>query len=38
MQNNRFLEGLRRAYARYDRLMEKQGFYRAGGVRAGDFA
>ena len=27
MQNNRFLEGLRRAYARYDRLMEKQGFY-----------
>ena len=26
MQNNRFLEGLRRAYARYDRLMEKQGF------------
>lgn len=27
MQNNRFLEGLRRVYARYDRLMEKQGFY-----------
>ena len=27
MQNNRFVEGLRRAYARYDRLMEKQGFY-----------
>ena len=24
MQNNRFLEGLRRVYARYDRLMEKQ--------------
>ena len=27
MQNNRFVEGVRRAYARYDRLMEKQGFY-----------
>lgn len=25
-QNNRFLNGVRRAYARYDRLMEKQGF------------
>ena len=25
-QNNRFLAGIRRAYARYDRLMEKQGF------------
>ena len=27
MQTNRFVEGVRRAYARYDRLMEKQGFY-----------
>ena len=27
MQNNRFVQGVRRAYARYDRLMEKQGFY-----------
>jgi len=25
-QNNRFLQGLRKAYARYDQLMEKQGF------------
>ena len=25
-QSNRFRDGLRRAYARYDRLMEKQGF------------
>ena len=25
-QNNRFWTGMRRAYARYDRLMEKQGF------------
>ena len=32
MQNNRFLEGLRRVYARYDRLMEKQGFYIVLGV------
>ncbi len=27
MQNNRFWQGVRRAYLRYDRLMEKQGFY-----------
>ena len=27
MQNNRFLEGLRRVYALYDRLMEKQCVY-----------
>lgn len=32
MQSNRFLTGLRRAYARYDRLMEKQGFYIVLGV------
>lgn len=27
MQNNRFVQSMRRLYARYDRLMEKQGFY-----------
>ncbi len=32
MQNNRFWQGVRRAYARYDRLMEKQGFYIVLGV------
>lgn len=32
MQNNRFWNGIRRAYARYDRLMEKQGFYIVLGV------
>ena len=25
-QNNRFWQGVRKAYARYDQLMEKQGF------------
>lgn len=32
MQSNRFWQGVRRAYARYDRLMEKQGFYIVLGV------
>lgn len=27
MQNGRFMQSVRRLYARYDRLMEKQGFY-----------
>lgn len=27
MQKNRFVQSVRRLYARYDRLMEKQGFY-----------
>lgn len=27
MQNNRLMQSVRRLYARYDRLMEKQGFY-----------
>lgn len=32
MQFERFWQGMRRAYARYDRLMEKQGFYIVLGV------
>ncbi len=32
MQNSRFWQGVKRAYARYDRLMEKQGFYVVLGV------
>lgn len=32
MQNNRFWQGVKRAYTRYDRLMEKQGFYIVLGV------
>ncbi|MEG2950358.1 MAG: M23 family metallopeptidase [Clostridia bacterium] len=27
MQNNRFWQGVKRAYVRYDHMMEKQGFY-----------
>ena len=32
MQNSRFWQGVKRAYSRYDRLMEKQGFYVVLGV------
>ena len=32
MQNNRFWQGVKRAYARYDHIMEKQGFYVVLGV------